>query len=146
MQQPVAKGADHRLAAAAHPELAVDRFHMIADRMRRYLQRNGGLPENYEPEVLKPFMETLAQEVTRSLQFFFASTQFSQVDYLLLAGGCSAIPGLDEVVANRTQVSTLIANPFLGMTQPSRIKPKQLLADAPSLLIACGLALRKFEP
>lgn len=121
------------------------RFNLSPDEAES-AKRNGGLPENYEPEVLKPFMETLAQEVTRSLQFFFASTQFSQVDYLLLAGGCSAIPGLDEVVANRTQVSTLIANPFLGMTQPSRIKPKQLLADAPSLLIACGLALRKFEP
>ncbi|MCB6182553.1 pilus assembly protein PilM [Leeia sp. TBRC 13508] len=108
-------------------------------------KRNGGLPEAYEPEVLKPFMESLANEVSRSLQFFFASTQFNQVDFILLGGGCGSIPGLDEVVANRTQVSTLIANPFLGMSQPNRIKPRQLLQDAPALLIACGLALRKFE-
>ena len=27
------------------------------------------------------------------------------------------INGLDEVVANRTQVGTMIANPFLNMTQ-----------------------------
>lgn len=121
------------------------RFNLSQDEAET-AKRNGGLPENYEPEVLKPFMETLAQEVMRSLQFFFASTQYSHVDYILLGGGCSSIPGLDEVVANRTQVSTLIANPFLGMSPPSRIKPKQLLQDAPSLLIACGLALRKFEP
>nr|WP_308447319.1 pilus assembly protein PilM [Parachitinimonas caeni] len=109
-------------------------------------KRNGGLPENYEPEVLQPFMDTLALEISRALQFFFTSTQYNTVDHILLAGGCSVIQGLDEIVASRTQVSTMIANPFLNMTQSSRIKTRQLLLDAPSLLIACGLALRRFDP
>ncbi|GAB3262953.1 pilus assembly protein PilM [Chitinimonas naiadis] len=108
-------------------------------------KRNGGLPDNYEPEVLQPFMDSLAMEIARALQFFFTSTQYNSVDHILLAGGCSVIPGLDEVVASRTQVSTMIANPFLNMTQSSRIKTRQLLLDAPSLLIACGLALRRFD-
>lgn len=108
-------------------------------------KRNGGLPDNYEPEVLQPFMDSLALEVSRALQFFFTSTQYNSVDHILLAGGCSVIQGLDEVVASRTQVSTMIANPFLNMTQSSRIKTRQLLLDAPSLLIACGLALRRFD-
>ncbi|MBB5017478.1 type IV pilus assembly protein PilM [Chitinivorax tropicus] len=108
-------------------------------------KRSGGLPENYEPEVLQPFMDGLALEVSRALQFFFTSTQFNKVDHILLAGGCGGIHGLDEVVANRTQVGTMIANPFLNMTQSSRIKPRQLLIDAPSLLIACGLAMRRFD-
>lgn len=109
-------------------------------------KRNGGLPDNYEPEVLQPFMDSLALEISRALQFFFTSTQYNAVDHILLAGGCSVIAGLDEVVASRTQVSTMIANPFLNMTQSSRIKTRQLLLDAPSLLIACGLALRRFDP
>lgn len=109
-------------------------------------KRNGGLPDNYEPEVLQPFMDSLALEISRALQFFFTSTQYNSVDHILLAGGCSVIAGLDEVVASRTQVSTMIANPFLNMTQLSRIKTRQLLLDAPSLLIACGLALRRFDP
>lgn len=108
-------------------------------------KRNGGLPDNYEPEVLQPFMDSLAMEIARALQFFFTSTQYNAVDHILLGGGCSVIPGLDEVVASRTQVSTMIANPFLNMTQSSRIKTRQLLLDAPSLLIACGLALRRFD-
>ncbi|QNM96464.1 pilus assembly protein PilM [Chitinimonas koreensis] len=108
-------------------------------------KRNGGLPDNYEPEVLQPFMDSLAIEISRALQFFFTSTQYNSVDHILLAGGCSVIPGLDEVVASRTQVSTMIANPFLNMTQASRVKTRQLLLDAPSLLIACGLAMRRFD-
>ncbi len=108
-------------------------------------KRNGGLPDNYEAEVLQPFMDTLALEVTRALQFFFSSTQFNRVDHILLAGGCAMIPGLDEAVASRTQVSTMIANPFANMALSPRIKPRQLSADAPALLIACGLAMRRFD-
>jgi len=87
----------------------------------------------------------LALEVSRALQFFFTSTQFSQVNHLVLAGGCAVIPGLDEVVAARTQVNTLVANPFAGMAVSDRVRPRSLVADASSLMVACGLALRRFE-
>ncbi|MDP1683470.1 MAG: pilus assembly protein PilM [Burkholderiales bacterium] len=108
-------------------------------------KRQGGLPENYEAEVLQPFMDTLALEVARAIQFFFSSSQFNRVDHILLAGGCAMIPGLDEIVATRAQSSTMIANPFASMALSSRIKPKQLTLDAPALLIACGLAMRRFD-
>jgi type IV pilus assembly protein PilM len=109
-------------------------------------KRNGGLPENYESDVLAPFRENVAMEVARALQFFFTSTQYNEVSYVVLSGGCAALLGLDEAVATRTQVSTLVANPFELMTLSSRIKPRQLQADAPSLMIACGLAMRRFDP
>jgi type IV pilus assembly protein PilM len=109
-------------------------------------KRAGNLPEGYENELLAPFMEALALEVSRALQFFFTSTQFNQVDHIVLAGGCAVIPGVDEVVATRTQVSTLIANPFANMVLSDRVRAKSLLADASSLLVACGLALRRFDP
>jgi len=109
-------------------------------------KRNGGLPDNYESDVLSPFRENVVMEIARALQFFFASSQYNEVDYIVLAGGCAALPGLDDAVATRTQVSTMVANPFALMTLSSRIKPRQLQADAPSLIIACGLAMRRFDP
>lgn len=109
-------------------------------------KRNGGLPENYETDVLAPFLDSLATEVTRALQFFFTSTQYNEVDYVVLSGGCAALAGLDDAVATRTQVNTLVANPFAQMSLSSRIKPRQLQADAPALMIACGLAMRRFDP
>ncbi len=108
-------------------------------------KRTGALPENYEAELLRPFMDNLALEVSRALQFFFTSTQYSRVDYIVLAGGCAVIAGLEEVVAARTQIETIVANPFVNMLTSSRIRPKQLIADAPSLMVACGLALRRFD-
>lgn len=109
-------------------------------------KRAGGLPESYESEVLQPFMDMLALEVARALQFFFTSTQHNQVNHVVMSGGCAAIPGVDVAVTKRTQVNTVIANPFASMALSSRIKPKSLTQDAPSLMVACGLAMRRFDP
>ncbi len=108
-------------------------------------KRRNGLPDTYEAELLQPFVESMALEVTRALQFFFTSTQFSKVDHIVLAGGCAVLPGVDEVVASRTQINTVIANPFANMVLSDRVRAKSLLADASSLMVACGLALRRFD-
>jgi type IV pilus assembly protein PilM len=108
-------------------------------------KRKGGLPDSYEAEVLQPFVQSLALEVARALQFFTSSTQYNKVDHIVLAGGCAAIPTVDVVVQERTRVNTIIANPFNAVSLSSKIKQQQLLTDAPSLMIACGLALRRFD-
>ena len=108
-------------------------------------KRRNNLPENYESELLRPFVESMALEVSRALQFFFTSTQFTQVHHIVLAGGCAVLPGADEAVASRTQVNTIIANPFADMVLSERVRANQLLADASSLMVACGLALRRFD-
>jgi type IV pilus assembly protein PilM len=109
-------------------------------------KRDGGLPDNYESDILAPFRENVAAETARAIQFFFTSTQYSEISYVALSGGSAPLAGLDDAVATRTQVSTFVANPFAQMTLSSRIKPRQLQADAPALMIACGLAMRRFDP
>ena len=108
-------------------------------------KRRNNLPDNYESEVLQPFVESMALEVSRALQFFFTSTQFNQVSHIVLSGGCAVLPGADEAVASRTQINTVVANPFADMLLSERVKAKNLLQDAPSLVVACGLALRRFD-
>lgn len=109
------------------------------------LKRSGTPPDNYEAEILHPFIESLAQEVARALQFFFTSTPHNEVHHIILAGGSALVPGVAEIVAQRTNVNTLLADPFAGMAISPRIRAKQLAGDAPSLMVACGLALRKFD-
>ncbi len=108
-------------------------------------KRRNNLPDNYESEVLLPFIESMALEVSRALQFFFTSTQFNQVSHIVLSGGCAVLPGADEAVASRTQINTVVANPFADMVLSERVTAKNLLQDAPSLVVACGLALRRFD-
>ena len=124
----------------------IQRRYSLSAEEAEIAKRGGELPENYASDVLQPFMDTLSLEVSRAIQFFFSSTQYNRVDHILLAGGCAAIPGLEPVVASRTNIDTRIANPFLGMAFSGGINSRQLGTDAPCLLIACGLALRRFDP
>ena len=106
-------------------------------------KKGGDLPETYERDLLQPFADNVALEVTRALQFFFTSTPYSRVDHILLAGGCAVIPGLVDVVGTRTQAVTSILNPFKGMELGPGIRDKQARLDSPSLVIATGLAMRR---
>ncbi len=123
----------------------VARYGMSAEEAEN-AKRSGGLPDDFETEVLRPFMENLSMEVQRALQFFFTSTQYHSVEQILLAGGSAVILGMDEVVHTRTQVPTMVANPFASMQASPRIQLKKLMVDAPSLIVACGLAMRRFDP
>lgn len=108
-------------------------------------KKQGGLPDNYQTDVLRPFMEAMCQEILRALQFFYSSSAFNSVDQVLLAGGCAQIAGIDELVGSRVGVPTAIANPFAAMSLASRVKPQLLANDAPSLMVSCGLAMRSFD-
>lgn len=108
-------------------------------------KKQGGLPDDYEEEVLEPFKEAVLQQVTRSLQFFFSSSQYDDVDYIVLAGGTASIEGLSDMIENKLGTPTLIANPFADMSLASRVDADSLSNDAPALMIACGLAMRSFS-
>jgi len=108
-------------------------------------KRQGGLPDNYVPEVLRPFTESMAQEVNRALQFFYSSSQIGAVDHIVAAGGCATIEGVAGLIETKTGVPTITANPFESMQVSSRVKEQALINDSPALVIACGLALRSFD-
>ena len=108
-------------------------------------KKQGGLPDDYETEVLQPFKEAVVQQVTRSLQFFYSSSAFDDVDHIILAGGTSSIEGLADMVAAKLGTPTSIANPFVNMTLSSKVNEVNLNNDAPALMIACGLAMRSFD-
>ncbi|ABD81951.1 pilus assembly protein PilM [Saccharophagus degradans] len=108
-------------------------------------KKQGGLPDDYEPEVLEPFKDAVVQQVTRSLQFFFSSSQYNDVDHIVIAGGVASLEGLSNLVEEKLGTSVTIANPFANMSVSSRVNATALSNDAPSLMIAVGLALRSFE-
>ncbi|HRQ63773.1 MAG TPA: pilus assembly protein PilM [Xanthomonadaceae bacterium] len=122
--------------------------------MRRYglsyeeaglAKRQGGLPESYEIEVLEPFKEALVQQISRLLQFFYAGSEYSRVDQVVLAGGCASIAGIADMVEEQLGVPTVIANPLANMSLSPKVQAQALAQDAPALMIACGLALRSFD-
>lgn len=108
-------------------------------------KKQGGLPDDYEEEVLGPFKEAVLQQVTRSLQFFFSSSQYNDVDHILLAGGVASMPGIVEMIEEKLGTPASVANPFAEMSVSPKVNSLSLANDAPALLIATGLALRSFD-
>lgn len=101
--------------------------------------------ETYESELLEPFKEAMAQEISRALQFYYSSSTAGTIGHIVLAGGCASIPGIVELVHEKIGGHVTIANPFASMSVASNVKKKALMNDAPGLMIACGLALRSFD-
>ncbi len=108
-------------------------------------KKEGGIADDYEDEVLLPFREAVVQQVNRALQFFFSASQYSMVDLVVLAGGVASTSGLADQVANELGTSAVVANPFANMEVAPGVDVLALNADAPAMMIACGLALRSFD-
>jgi type IV pilus assembly protein PilM len=107
-------------------------------------KRNGDLPEDYQAAVLRPFVDNMAQEIGRALQFFFTSTPHNRIDHIVLAGGSAPLPGLTEAVTQQTGFACSLANPFDGMEIGNSVRLKKMVREAPSYLTSCGLAMRRF--
>ncbi len=107
-------------------------------------KRSGDLPEDYASAVQRPFVDSMAQEIGRALQFFFTSTPYNRVDHILLAGGSAPLAGLTEAVTKSTGFACSSVNPFDGMEIAGSVRLKKMVREAPTYLTACGLAMRRF--
>jgi type IV pilus assembly protein PilM len=123
----------------------IKRRYGLSDEEAQRAKIEGGVPDDYESEVLDPFRQSVVQQVSRSLQFFYSSSQFNDVDCIVLAGGTSATAGLAGKVQETLGIPTVVANPFVSMTLSQKVNANLLNSDAPSLMIAAGLALRSFD-
>ncbi len=141
--QAVLYDRDQAFGGAQLTQLIVRQYGFSADEAESK-KRSGELPEDYGPAVLKPFVASIAQEIARALQFFFASTPHNRVDYVLLAGGSASLPGLTAAVTRQTSFACSLVNPFDGMEIGGDVREKKVRREAPSYLTSCGLAMRRF--
>ncbi|WP_298143240.1 pilus assembly protein PilM [uncultured Acinetobacter sp.] len=108
-------------------------------------KRTQTLPDDYEAEILEPYLDAVVQQAARSLQFFFSSSQFNEIDHILLAGGNANITGLAKLIQQKLGYRVTVANPFLQMGFSSKVDVQKIEKDASSLMVACGLAIRSFD-
>ena len=134
---------DQAFGGAQLTQLIVRQYGFSSDEAEAK-KRSGELPEDYPSAVLGPFIESLAQEIGRALQFFFTSTPHNRIDNILLAGGAAGLPGLVQDITDQTTFTCSVANPFEGMEMGASVKTSKMMRETPSYLTATGLALRRF--
>jgi type IV pilus assembly protein PilM len=105
-------------------------------------QRLEELPDGHA-DLLQHFVDDLVQQIDNSLQLFFSSkAEYETIDQIMLAGGCANIVRLDQKAANHTGMPTAIAQPLAGLRLAPKARAAMTRFDGPTLLVACGLALR----
>lgn len=105
-------------------------------------KHRGNLPDDYFVEVLSPFLDAVTQQAANSLQLFQRSHVACPIEHLWLAGGCAKITGLAALLQQKLAYSVSVVDPFIQMNMSAQVNLQQLQRDAPTLLLACGLALR----
>lgn len=103
---------------------------------------NEGAPQQVS-ELMAIMSENLGDEIKRTIDFYAASASDAPITLVLLSGGGAKIPGLLQVVEQRTGLPTQMINPFQSVGyDEKKINPDFLNEIAPIAAIPVGLALR----
>jgi len=110
-----------------------------------FFERNEQAPDDFEEEVLEPFQLNVVHQISRALQFYASSNEYSNISTIYLSGGTASIKGLAPMVQQELGMTTRIADPVSGLDIAQNVAVTALKRNANNLMIAMGLALRGFD-
>ena len=102
------------------------------------------VPQEVE-QAIQAVTETVIGEISRSLDFFSATSADSRIEKVYLSGGACRVPGFVDAFRDRTGLPVELLNPLARMMPSSRFDSDYLDDLAPSLGVGVGLALREVE-
>ncbi len=100
------------------------------------------VPQEVE-QAIQSVTETVIGEISRSLDFYGATSADSRIEKVYLAGGASKVSGFAKAFHDRTGLAVAVLNPLTRMLPSSRYEPDYLDDLAPALGVGVGLALRE---
>lgn len=135
---------DHPFGAHQLLEEIMRRYDMSPEQAGFFKRGEAG-PEDFEDAVLEPFMLNVVHQISRALQFYSSSSEFSNIRTLYLAGDMAMLKGMTDVVEQELGIKTNIADPVSGLELAPSVAVSALTANAPNLMVSMGLALRGFD-
>jgi len=120
------------------------RYDMTAEQAS-FFERNEEAPADFEEEVLEPFQLNIVHQISRALQFYASSNEYSNIGTIYLSGGTASLKGLAPMVQQELGMTTRIADPITGMDIANNVAVTAIKRNANNLMIAMGLALRGFD-
>ena len=135
---------DHPFGGHQLLEETMRRFDMNAAEAS-FFERGEEGPEDFDEEVLEPFQLNIVHQISRALQFFASSNEYSPISTIYLSGGSAALKGLSEMVQQELGLTTRVADPCEGMELAPSVAVSALKRNTSNLMVAMGLALRGFD-
>ena len=135
---------DHPFGGYQLLEETMRRYDMTAEQAS-FFERNEEGPEDFEEEVLEPFQLNIVHQISRALQFFASSNDYTNIGTIYLSGGVASLKGLAAMVQQELGMTTRVADPVSGLDVANNVAVTALKRNATNLMIAMGLALRGFD-
>lgn len=110
------------------------------------LKRESGLTSPSDKklgDILTPILGIIVSEIKKNEQAYLR-TNGKKIDGIILTGGSSQMPGLQQYLADSMNLPVEIGNPFKSIAYDSILEDK-LQAISSSYAVAVGLALYNFE-
>lgn len=110
-----------------------------------FFERNEQAPDDFDEEVLEPFQLNVVHQISRALQFYASSNEYSNISTIYLSGGTASLKGLAPMVQRELGMTTRTADPVSGMEIAQSVAVTSLKRNSNNLMVAMGLALRGFD-
>ncbi len=135
---------DHPFGGHQLLEETQRRYDMTAEQAS-FFERNEEAPEDFEEEVLEPFQLNVVHQISRALQFFASSNDYTNIGTIYLSGGVASLKGLAAMAQQELGMTTRVADPVTGLDIADNVAVTALKRNTTNLMIAMGLALRGFD-
>ena len=96
-------------------------------------------------QAMKGVTETVVGEISRSLDFFSATTADARIEKVYLSGGSAKVAGFKKAFEERTGHVVELFNPLNRMQPSSKFEPEYLDEVGPALGVGVGLAMRRVD-
>lgn len=119
---------------------SIQSFYGVSAEDAEYYKINGYDDENYNPIIINPFMESIANQFSQALNLY-ENNSGDVIGSILISGGTSNLSGLIPYLREQLERPVEAADAFHGVQISPNIDTHALRANAGSLLMVFGLAL-----
>lgn len=93
--------------------------------------------------VLNSAFEDIINEISRSFDYFRDTTNYENIDQIILCGGVALTKDFAQTLSERVGVPVTIAEPFKNIIVPESFDQEYLNKVSPLVSVAVGLAMRR---
>ncbi len=113
----------------------------------QFMKKFGLQEDKIEGQVfktIKPVIDHVIEEIKKSIAYYVERNPQIPIEKIILTGGTSALPNLAVYIANSTQLTVEIGNPWVNISYPSNLQESISILSL-NYATALGLALRNFS-
>ncbi|MBL7031774.1 MAG: type IV pilus assembly protein PilM [Nitrospira sp.] len=93
--------------------------------------------------ILNIASDEIVIDISRSFDYFRDTTNYENIDEIILSGGVALIKDFPSFLAEKTGISVSVAQPFNNINVPASFDSEYIKKIEPLMAVAVGLALRQ---